>query len=117
LAKRRQRRTLEDLKTTIKLLNEYNVPYVLIGGYALMLRGNQRATKDIDILLPIGVEVGQSVKAALAELPQNTVKDVEDFWFEEDDTIRVADEFTVDLLFKCGGGLQLQKFVATRNRS
>lgn len=95
---------INDLKNVIRLLEEYKVPYLLIGGYAIMMKGNQRTTSDIDILLPMGIEVGKKIKAALGNLPENTVKDVKDEWFLEDETIRVADEFTVDLLFKCGGG-------------
>lgn len=96
--------TLDDMKSVVRLLNEHNVPYLLIGGYAVLLKGNQRVTKDVDILLPIGIEVGKKVKEALGNLPEKTVRDVKDEWFLEDETIRVADEFTVDLLFKCGGG-------------
>lgn len=96
--------TLEDVKLVIGLLNKYEVPYLLIGGYALMLQGNQRTTKDIDIVLPIGWETGKKIKAALHNLPEKASDKIKDEWFEEDETIRVADEFTVDLLFKCGGG-------------
>lgn len=43
------------------------------------------------------------MKEAFKELPENVAKSIKDEWFEEDETIRVADEFTIDLLFKCGG--------------
>jgi hypothetical protein len=97
--------TIKDLEFTIDLLNKHNIPYLLIGGFALLLQGNQRTTTDIDILLPLNNEIGQKIKTALRELPQNVIKEVDDSWFEEDETIRVADEFTIDLLFKCGGGI------------
>ncbi len=97
--------TIEDVKLVIQCLNEAQIPYFLIGGYALLLQGNQRITKDIDILLPIGMEVGEKIQKALLHLPQKVVKDVEPRWFSEDETIRIADEFTVDLFFKCGGGV------------
>lgn len=96
--------TLDDVKKVISLLNEYEVPYLLIGGYALMLQGNQRTTKDIDFVFPIGLETGKKIKKALKNLPEKASEKIKDEWFEEDETIRVADEFTVDLLFKCGGG-------------
>lgn len=96
--------SLEDVETVIKLLNQYKVPYLLIGGYAMMLQGNQRTTKDIDIVLPIGYETGLKIKAALKNLPDKASEKIKDEWFEEEETIRVADEFTIDLLFKCGGG-------------
>ena len=96
--------SIEDLEIVIKLLNDYKVPYLLIGGYAMMLQGNQRTTKDIDIILPIGFETGRKLKAALNNLPDKASSKIKDEWFEEDETIRIADVFTIDLLFKCGGG-------------
>ncbi|NCQ51758.1 hypothetical protein GW796_07685 [archaeon] len=96
--------TLTDVALVIELLNKHNVPYLLIGGYAMMLQGNQRTTQDIDIVLPLGYETGKKVKKALSNLPEKASDKIKDEWFEEDETIRVADEFTVDLLFKCGGG-------------
>lgn len=95
---------IKDVALVINLLNKYQVPYLLIGGYALMLQGNQRTTKDIDIVLPIGIETGKKIKEAFKNLPENVAENIKEEWFEEDETIRVADEFTVDLLFKCGGG-------------
>ena len=94
--------SIEDLEIVIKLLNDYKVPYLLIGGYAMMLQGNQRTTKDIDIILPIGFETGKKLKAALNNLPDKASSKIKDEWFEEDETIRIADVFTIDLLFKCG---------------
>ena len=96
--------TIDDVVSVIKLLNQYQVPYLLIGGYALMLQGNQRSTKDIDIVLPLGIETGEKIKEAFKNLPEQASEQIKNEWFEEEETIRLADEFTVDLLFKCGGG-------------
>jgi hypothetical protein len=40
----------DDLKDLFRLLNEKNVDYVIVGGYAVAFHGFVRATKDIDIL-------------------------------------------------------------------
>ena len=41
----------EDFKDFIKFLNEYKVRYLLVGGWAVGIYGNPRATKDIDFLI------------------------------------------------------------------
>lgn len=91
--------TLNDLKMVINLFNENNIPYFLIGGYALFVSGYQRATGDIDIVIPMGKENGKKVKDILMALPDKVSKDIDDEWFLEDETIRVIDDFVVDLLF------------------
>lgn len=40
-----------DFKDFIESLNRYLVDYVLVGGYAVVLRGYNRSTGDIDILV------------------------------------------------------------------
>ena len=40
----------DDLKDLFRLLNENNVEYVIVGGYAVAFHGFVRATKDIDVL-------------------------------------------------------------------
>jgi len=44
--------TARDLKKVIKSLNDNNVEYLLIGGYAIQSHGFVRTTTDIDILVP-----------------------------------------------------------------
>ena len=95
--------TIDDLKTVIKSLNENKVDYFLIGGYALFAHGYYRATTDIDILLPPTSEHGKRVIKALLVLPEKASEQIDPAWFEEGETIRVADEFVVDLLFNACG--------------
>ncbi len=95
--------TLEDLKTLLRSLNEHGVDYLLIGGYALAAHGYQRATTDIDVMVPATLEAGRRVKDALMVLPDQVAKDIEPEWFEEGDNIRVADAFVVDLMLKANG--------------
>ena len=95
--------TAEDLKLLLKAMHREGADYLLIGGYALFALGYQRATTDIDLLLPRSAAGGERVKRALLVLPDQVAKELDPAWFEEDETIRVADEFVVDLMFNtCG---------------
>lgn len=91
--------TVDDLKRLIEHLNREGVEYLLVGGYALMALGYQRGTTDIDLLLPRDFETGKRVKRALLYLPDKAAQGIDPAWFAEGDTIRVADEFVIDLLF------------------
>lgn len=95
--------SIEDLKRLLKALHDEGADYLLIGGYALNALGYQRATTDIDLLLPRSAVTGASVKRALLLLPDGVAKDLDPAWFEDGDTIRVADEFVVDLMFNACG--------------
>ena len=48
-------RRLNMNKDFIKFLNEHNVRYLLIGGWAVGIYGNPRATKDIDFLIAVEI--------------------------------------------------------------
>jgi len=95
--------TIDDLKTVIRSLNENKVDYFLIGGYALFAHGYYRATTDIDILVSPSSEQAERVIRALLVLPERASEQIDPAWFGEGETIRVADEFVVDLLFNACG--------------
>ena len=48
-----QKQLPDDFKDFIRCLNSNNVRYLLVGGWAVGLYGNPRATKDIDFLVAI----------------------------------------------------------------
>jgi predicted nucleotidyltransferase len=95
--------SLEDLKLLLRALNEHGVDYMLIGGYALAAHGYQRATTDIDVLVPSTLQSGQRVKQALMLLPDQAARALEPEWFEEGENIRVADAFVVDIMLNANG--------------
>ena len=95
--------TIDDLKMVIQSLNKNQVDYFLIGGYALFAHGYYRATTDIDILVPPSNEQAERVIKALLVLPERASAQIDPAWFGEGETIRVADEFVVDLLFDACG--------------
>ncbi|OGS19258.1 MAG: hypothetical protein A2219_02525 [Elusimicrobia bacterium RIFOXYA2_FULL_50_26] len=91
--------TFEDLKKVIRSLNEQNADYLLIGGYALYAHGLYRTTTDIDILTVPTKGAAQKIINALLVLPDKAAGGIEPSWFEEKDTIRLADEIVVDIMF------------------
>ena len=95
--------TLDDLKQLLRSLNDRGVEYLLIGGYALAAHGYQRATIDIDLLVPGTSESGKRVRDALMVLPDQAAKDIDPSWFEEGENIRVADAIVVDLMLNANG--------------
>jgi len=89
---------LEDLLTLCKALNAEGVRYVLIGGFAVILHGFVRATKDIDLLIDPSSENVQRLKRAMAVLPDNAIALIADDEVERYQVVRIADEIVVDLL-------------------
>lgn len=95
--------SLDDLKRLLTALNEAGAEYLLVGGYALAAHGYQRATTDIDIVVPSNPEAGMRIKNALMVLPDQAACDIDPAWFNEGENIRVADAFVVDLLLNANG--------------
>ncbi|MFM7599605.1 MAG: DUF6036 family nucleotidyltransferase [Pseudanabaena sp.] len=57
----------QDFKEFIQLLNDNQVKYLVIGGYAVAVHGHPRYTKDIDIWIEISEENSQKIITALTE--------------------------------------------------
>jgi hypothetical protein len=95
--------SLDDLKRLLTALNEAGAEYLLVGGYALAAHGYQRATTDIDIVVPANPEAGKRIRDALMVLPDQAARDIDPAWFSEGENIRVADAFVVDLLLSANG--------------
>ena len=95
--------TRDDLKSVLRLLNESGVQYMLVGGYAMVAHGSDRTTTDIDILVPGTLDTGVKVIRVLMALPDQVAKDMKPEWFTEGGTIRVADDFVVDVMMNANG--------------
>lgn len=95
--------TLDDLKLLLTALRDKGADYLLIGGYALAAHGYQRATTDIDLLVPANAAAGKKLRDALLTLPDRAAVDLEPQWLEEGDNIRVADAFVVDVMVNANG--------------
>ncbi len=59
----------QDFRDLLKLFNEKNVEYIVVGGYALAYHGAPRYTGDIDLWLKISDKNAQRVIEALRESP------------------------------------------------
>jgi hypothetical protein len=56
-----------DFKELLSEFNAHNVKYLIVGGYAVSLHAQPRATKDLDIVIRADPENGRAVYAALAK--------------------------------------------------
>jgi len=70
-----KRQLPDDFKEFIQCLNRHNVRYLLVGGWAVGIYGNPRATKDIDFLIAIDTENIEKLQSALSDFGAPTVDD------------------------------------------
>jgi len=96
-----------DLHSLLKFLQQNGVDYILVGGQAVRLHGFNRATEDIDLIVPFDEENGEKLIRSLGFLESS--KKLQAWWFskeanaEEIQNIRVADELVIDILFAANG--------------
>ncbi len=57
----------QDFKEFIKSLNENDVKYLVIGGYAVAFHGHPRYTKDLDIWIQISPENASRLVKAITQ--------------------------------------------------
>lgn len=88
-----------DFKELLSVFNSRRIRYLLIGGYAVSLHAQPRATKDLDLLVSPDLENAKALYAALTEFgaPLTGIK-AEDFT-EPDMFFRMGTPpFMVDIL-------------------
>ena len=56
--------TIDDVRRICRALDEAGARYVLIGGFAVILHGGERTTKDIDLLVDPDPENVERLKRA-----------------------------------------------------
>lgn len=70
----------ELLKKVSKELTRNKIPYIVIGGQAVLLYGYPRVTKDIDITVGVGADRINDIKKVIAKSGlKYLVKDIENF--------------------------------------
>jgi len=89
---------LQDVLDLCTALNREGARYVLIGGFAVILHGFVRSTKDVDLLVDPSEENIRAVKRAMATLPDNAAALLSDDEVLQYKVVRIADEIVVDLL-------------------
>ena len=90
--------TVEDLVKLCRSLNHAGARYLVIGGMAVIQAGFVRATADIDLLVDAAPENQEKIRAALMELPDQAVREVQPDDLDNYVVVRVADEIVVDLM-------------------
>jgi hypothetical protein len=94
--------TWEDVVQVARYLNEAGVEYALVGGYALIGHGLNRASEDIDILVDPSRENANRWIIARSRLPDGAARELagETDLLAKDPRygIRINDEITVDVL-------------------
>ena len=90
-----------DLEELVRVLNQHQVEYAVIGGTAMMFHGFPRATKDIDLLLPLNHENNKKLCAALADLPfnQEALKELEIENLDRGFSTAIEGDISIDILF------------------
>lgn len=90
------------LKKIARELLKQNIPYMVIGGQAVLLYGEPRLTRDIDMTLGIGIDELNSIRSIVETLKlKSLVANVDDF-VKETMVFPVMDEksgIRVDFIF------------------
>lgn len=94
---------IKDLVSVCRLLNEQDAKYILIGGFAVIIHGFARTTKDIDFLVDSDSDNIEKIKKALSALPDNAISQMKSGEVAQYSVVRVADEIVIDLMAKACG--------------
>jgi len=79
-----------DFNEFLKLLNEHNVEYLLVGGYAVGYYGYPRATADMDIWIAIKPLNAVKIVVALKEFGFDVPELLPELFLKEDQIIRLG---------------------------
>ncbi len=90
------------LKRIARGLARLGIPYMVIGGQAVLLYGEPRLTKDIDITLGVGVDELEKIKVVTAKLKLKPLVNKVDEFVKDTMVLPVIDErsgIRVDFIF------------------
>jgi hypothetical protein len=80
----------KDFREFIELLNEHNVRYLVVGGYAVAFHGYPRYTKDIDIWIELTLQNAENILEALKEFGFGSLGLSPDDFLEGDQIIQLG---------------------------
>ncbi len=93
-----------DFREFIQLLNEHNVSYVIVGGYALAVHGYVRYTGDMDVFIALIPENAENMLRAFHAFGLNTPDLNVALLLEEGNIIRIGSEpMRLEVLNKISG--------------
>ena len=80
----------QDFKEFLQLLNDHEVKYLLVGGYAVGYHGFPRATVDMDIWVAINQQNAQKIVAVLKEFGFNFPELNVELFLKQDKIVRMG---------------------------
>ncbi len=93
-----------DFKEFLRLLNENEVEYLLIGGYAVGYYGYVRATADMDVWIASNAENASRAVAALKEFGFSVPELSEELFLKDDTIARMGvPPFRIEVLTSISG--------------
>jgi hypothetical protein len=93
-----------DFKEFLRLFNENNVEYLLIGGYAVGYYGYVRATADMDIWIASNADNASRVVTALHEFGLNVPELSEELFLKPNNIARLGvPPFRIEMLTNISG--------------
>ncbi len=95
----------KEFLNVLRVLNEYDVDYILIGGVAVVIHGYERLTRDIDLFLRDEQSNIEKLRKALSSIYND--ESISEITLEELRNYSVirygpSDEFCIDLLIAIG---------------
>ncbi|HTX24578.1 MAG TPA: nucleotidyl transferase AbiEii/AbiGii toxin family protein [Steroidobacteraceae bacterium] len=111
--------TWDDLKALARLLQQRQVAYALVGGYAIAAHGFNRFSEDIDILVDPSPENSERWIVAMSELPDHATRvllnEPDVFAGDKRYAVRVNDEYTIDVMPSVAGRTweEMRAFIET----
>lgn len=80
----------KDFKEFIRLLNENDVKYLVVGGYAVALHGHPRYTKDLDVWVELSPANAENILLALEKFGFGALDLKADDFLESDQIIQLG---------------------------
>ena len=80
----------KDFKEFIELLNENNVGYLVVGGYAVAFHGHPRYTKDLDVWIDLSPDNADKILDALKKFGFGSLGLKPDDFLESDQIIQLG---------------------------
>jgi hypothetical protein len=103
-----------DFEQLLSKFNDEGVDYLLIGGYAVMVHAQPRATKDLDIFIRCDAENARAVWRALAEFGAPMGDVTEDYFAQPGNGFRMGrPPIMIEILTRIDG----VEFAAARARA
>jgi hypothetical protein len=80
----------QDFKEFIQSLNEHNVRYLIIGGYAVAFHGHPRYTKDLDVWIELAPKNAANILKALTDFGFGSLELTEHDFLKPDQIIQLG---------------------------